>query len=150
MEKRSRAIIACLCFVLFCVAGVAHVEARSSEDFIALQQRWAEARKARDVAFLEKFYAKDFSVGRIDGGEATREEDIAMFSSGDLHPAVIEDTQMKVIVFGKGALVTGLEHLEGSYRGNTGQFDLRFANTYVQRDERWQLLRHQTTPIGKK
>lgn len=149
MEKRSRAI-ALLCFALFCIAGVIHVEARSPEDFIVLQQRWAEARKARDVAFLERFYAKEFTVGNMDGSESSREQDIAMFSTGDLHPAVIADTQMKVIVFGKGALVTGLEHLEGSYKGHTGQFDLRFANTYVLRDGRWQLLRHQATPVPNK
>jgi len=46
--------------------------------------------------------------------------------------------------------VTGTEHLEGTYKGYAGQFDLRFANFYIMRDGRWQLVRHQATPMRKK
>jgi ketosteroid isomerase-like protein len=73
-----------------------------------------------------------------------------MFSSGDLKPAVITDDQMKVNIYGPAALVTGTEHLEGTYKGRSGKFDLRFANVYVFRDGRWQMVRHQATPIAAK
>jgi hypothetical protein len=57
---------------------------------------------------------------------------------------------MTVHVYDKAALVTGTEHLEGTYRGFAGKFDLRFANTFIYRDGRWQLVRHQATPIASK
>jgi ketosteroid isomerase-like protein len=118
--------------------------------FLKLQADWAEARKKGDMAFLERFYAKEFTVGNMNGAEATRAQDLGMFSSGDLKPSVITDDEMKVNVYGQAALVTGVEHLEGSYKGHTGSFDLRFANVYVYRDQRWQLVRHQATPIVKR
>jgi ketosteroid isomerase-like protein len=114
--------------------------------FVALQNQWAEARKNQDVAFLEKFYAAEFMVGNMNGAESTRAQDIGMFSSGDMKPAVITDSDIKV-QYGDAALVTGTEHLEGSYKGQAGQFDLRFANVYVYRDGRWQMVRHQATQI---
>ncbi len=119
------------------------------QTFLSLQQQWAEARKKADLHFLDQFYAREFTVGVMNGGESTREQDLAMFSSGDLKPSVIEDKEMHVYLFGETAMVTGLEHLEGSYRGHTGQFDLRFTNVFVYRDGRWQIVRHQAAQIHK-
>ena len=97
--------------------------------------------------FLERLYAKEFSVGVMSGGESSRAQDLAMFSSGDLKPTVIEDKDMHVYLYGQTAMVTGVEHLEGSYMGHTGQFDLRFNNVYVYREGRWQMVRHQAAQI---
>ena len=51
---------------------------------ILLQHDWAEARKKSDLAFLENFYASEFTVGNMNGFESSRVEDLAMFSSGDI------------------------------------------------------------------
>lgn len=128
-------------------APAAMAQAATDATFIKLQHDWAEARKSADIAFLDHFYAAEFTVGDMSGREASRAEDIARFASGDLKPAVITDDQIKVDLLGTAALVTGVEHLEGTYKGHAGQFDLRFANTYVLRDGRWQLVRHQATQI---
>jgi ketosteroid isomerase-like protein len=142
-------LVGCLGFV---TAHPSHAGATSVDEqtFIKLQHDWAEGRKKGDVAFLEKFYAKEFTVGDMNGAESSREQDLAMFSSGDMKPAVITDDEMKVNVYGKAAMVTGVEHLEGSYKGHAGRFDLRFTNLFVYRDHRWQLVRHQSTPMNKK
>jgi ketosteroid isomerase-like protein len=73
--------------------------------------------------------------------------DLARFSSGDLKHSVIEDKDTHVYVYGETAMVTGLEHLEGSYKGHAGRFDLRFTNVFVHPDGRWQIVRHQAAQI---
>ena len=146
-----------LCLTVVCVGLVAgaagHAQAvdHREQELIALQQRWAEARKSADLSFLESFYAAEFTVGNMDGTESSRAKDLSMFASGDLKPSVISDDQMVVHLYGQAALVTGVEHLEGCYRGHSGGFDLRFANMFVYREGRWQLVRHQATamPGGK-
>jgi ketosteroid isomerase-like protein len=149
MSKRNVLASVAIGFFIF---GVTVADAQTSVDatLLKLQHDWAEARKSRDVSFLERFYAAEFTVGNMNGSESTRIEDIAMFASGDLKPSVIRDDGLKVNLLGGAALVTGTEHLEGTYKGHAGQFDLRFANTYVLRDGRWQLVRHQATPISPK
>ena len=135
----------------FLAALPSHAQSNADDNtFIKLQHDWAEARKHADLAFLESFYAKEFTVGNMDGSESSRAKDLSMFSSGDLKPSVITDDEMQVHIYGQAALVTGVEHLEGSYKGHTGKFDLRFANTFVYRDGHWQLARHQATPIVTK
>lgn len=125
----------------------AQTPAATDQTFIQLQHDWAEARKHADMPFLERFYAREFTVGLMDGGESSRAQDLAMFSSGDLKPAVITDDAMRVNLYGDTAMVTGLEHLDGSYKGHTGSFDLRFTNVFVFRDGRWQMVRHQAAQI---
>ena len=122
----------------------------NEQTFLKLQHDWAEARKNADMRFLENFYAKEFTVGSMTGGESTRAQDLAMFSSGDLKPAVIEDSEMHVSIYGETAMVTGLEHLEGTYRGHSGRFDLRFTNVFVYRDGQWRIVRHQAAQIQKR
>jgi ketosteroid isomerase-like protein len=60
---------------------------------------------------------------------------------------VIEDKDMHVFIYGDTAMVTGLEHLEGTYKGHSGKFDLRFTNLFVHRDGRWQIVRHRAAQI---
>jgi len=124
--------------------------AADEKTFTLLQHDWAEARKKSDMAFLENFYASEFTVGNMNGSESSRADDLAMFSSGDMKPALITDDEMKVTIYGQAAMVTGIEHVEGTYKGHAGQFDLRFTNVFVNRDHRWQLVRHQSTPISKR
>jgi ketosteroid isomerase-like protein len=121
----------------------------NEKTFIMLQHDWAEARKKNDVAFLENFYGHEFTVGNMNGHESSRAEDLAMFSSGDMKATVVADSEMRVNVYDQTAVVTGIEHVEGTYKGHPGNFDLRFTNVFVNRDHRWQLVRHQSTPISK-
>ena len=134
------------------MAASLHAQTSPADEatFRKLQSDWAEARKNQDVPFLERFYATEFTVGDMNGAESTREQDINMFRSKILKPAVITDTETVIHRYGEAALVTGVEHLEGTYAGHAGAFDLRFANTYVFRDGRWQLVRHQATPVAKR
>ena len=137
--------------VLLCMATMGHAQpAGDTATFVQLQSQWAEARKHADIAFLEKFYAKEFTVGNRNGSESSREQYLGMFSSGDMKPVVITDDEVKVYRYGDTALVTGTEHLEGSYKGHPGRVDLRFANVYVHRDGRWQMVRHQATEIRRR
>ena len=131
-------------------ATPAHAQAPKANEgtFLKLQHDWAEARKNADMEFLESFYATEFTVGVMDGGESSRASDLLMFSSGDLKPSSIVDEQMKVHVYDNAALVTGVEHLAGTYKGHGGKFDLRFANMFIYRNGRWQIVRHQATPIA--
>jgi ketosteroid isomerase-like protein len=151
VKKSLSAPVGCLAIIILLLtlrAQPALAATRADEQtFITLQRDWAKARKNADMQFLDRFYAREFTVGVMNGAESSRAQDLAMFSSGDLKPSVIEDKDMHVYIYGETAMVTGLEHLEDSYKGRTGQFDHRFTNVFVYRDDRWQMVRHQAAQI---
>jgi ketosteroid isomerase-like protein len=116
---------------------------------IKLQNEWATARIKGDVAFLERLYAKEFRITAMDGSVVDRARDIDVFASGEMKPQAINDEDMKVAVYGETAIVTGIEDVKGTYKGNYGEFALRFTNVFIRRDGRWQMVTHHSTPVGR-
>jgi phage gp36-like protein len=79
LGKRRLAVVV-LIYALTVSLAIAEPTA-NEQTFLKLQHDWAEARKNADMRFLESFYAKEFTVGLMTGGESTRAQDMAMFSS---------------------------------------------------------------------
>jgi ketosteroid isomerase-like protein len=106
---------------------------------------WAEARVRGDAAFLEGFYAKEVKLTTMNGSVVKRAAHIAASSSKANLPEAIKDEDLSVSVYPDTAVMTGLEHIRGTYGGRTTEFAFRFTNVLVQRDGRWQLVAHQAT-----
>lgn len=123
---------------------------QTTQELIQLQNEWATARIKGDVGFLEKLYANEFRITAMNGSVVDRNADIAVFASRDMKPELIEDDDMLVSRYGEVAMVTGREHVKGTYKGNPGDFMLRFTNVFVRRDGRWQMLTHHSTEVRKK
>ncbi len=141
--------------VTIVVAGIAmamsaSATAKSTEaDLIAVHRAWAEARLRSDTAFLKRFYAEELRIQSMDGGVVSRAQDITAFRDRHILPNLIEDLEMRVLDYGKVAVVTGVEHVRGTAYGHPGEFYLRFTNVLVRRDGRWQLVLHQSTDTKK-
>jgi hypothetical protein len=58
----------------------------------------------------------------------------------------IKDIEVRVLA-ADVALVNGLVHLRGNLAGKDIELDLRYVDTYVMRDARWQLLAWQSTRV---
>lgn len=69
------------------------VSAQTSEsvrqEITEAEDAWRKARIAGDVAFLERFYAKEGRIQGLDGKVQTRASDIALFASGKIKPKFI-------------------------------------------------------------
>lgn len=120
--------------------------ADAEREIIQLEDQWREARVKGDTGFLERFYAPELKLQTADGRVVDRNEDIALFASGDIKPEFITHHDLKVRVSEGTAIVTGLDHLKGTYKGNPGEMWLRFTDVLVRRGDAWQLVAHQSTP----
>jgi ketosteroid isomerase-like protein len=85
----------------------------------------------------------------MSGGVTSRHEDIALFRNREKKPELIDPSDMKVRVDGDTAVVTGLDHMKGSYKGHSGELWLRFTDVLVRRGTSWQLVIQQATPAAK-
>jgi ketosteroid isomerase-like protein len=139
--------------------GCAHQSASRHFDdtenvLLALHEQWAAARVNGDIAFLERFYGRELRLQRADGSIVQRNDDIELFNragksdSEVVKPEYIRHVDMKVTRYGETAVVTGVENLKGTYKGRPGEMALRFTNTLVRRDGRWQLVAHQSTRVA--
>jgi ketosteroid isomerase-like protein len=144
--------------VICVTSGCAHQGASRHVDntetvLLALHEQWATARVDGDVAFLERFYGQELRLQQADGGIVQRNDDIELFNragksdSEVVKPEYIRHVDMRVTLYGETAVVTGIENLKGTYKGRPGEMALRFSNTLVRRDGRWQLVAHQSTRV---
>ena len=115
-------------------------------EIVRLEDAWRQARIDGDVAFLERFYAPEMRVQGMDGKVQSRTEDIALFAKRIIRPQTIAHGPLEVTVYDRAAVVTGLDHIVGTYAGRQGDLWLRFTDVLVKRNGRWQLIVQQATP----
>jgi ketosteroid isomerase-like protein len=122
----------------------------SEQEILRLEQAWRDARVARDTAFLQSFYAKELRIQGANGVVIGREQDIAGFASGAIRPEFIRAEEMHVTLYGDVAVVTGRDHLKGTYGRTEGEGCVRFMHILAHRDGRWQLVASQGTWVQGK
>ena len=133
------------CMLIACARPSTPRRVDAREEIIRIEESWRKARINGNVAFLDSLYAKEFRVQGTNGKVISRAEDIAGFLSGDIRPELITAEEMQVALYGDVAVVTGLDHLKGNYKGHVGEGRVRFMDVFVHRDGRWQLVAIQGT-----
>jgi len=124
--------------------------ADQQQELTRLEEQWRTARINGDVGFLESLYAPELKLTGTDGSIIDRDADIAGFRSGAIKPDSIEREDMRILVYGDAAIVTGRDNLSGRYNGAVGSGSVRFTHIYIRRQGRWQLVASQGTWLQRK
>ena len=114
-----------------------------------LEQDWNDAILRKDRTWFEKNYAKDFtSISSTSAKVMSREEDIADAVDGRGTLEVVETTGMNIRIDGNYAIVTGTFRTKGrDEKGAAFNRKIRYTDTWIKRDGRWQAWSSQGTPI---
>ncbi|QDE39003.1 nuclear transport factor 2 family protein [Luteibacter pinisoli] len=122
----------------------------AEQEVTRLEDAWRTARIHGDTAFLERVYARDLEIGTMDGNAVPRDQDIALFASGDIKPKFIDHGPLRIQVSGDTAVVSGVDHLGGTYKGHYGEMSIRFTNVWLRHAGQWQLIASQNTRVQEK
>lgn len=114
-----------------------------------LEQDWNNAVWKKDRAWFEKNYAADFtSISSSTAKVMNRAEDIADTVDDKGTYDLVETTGMNIRMDGNYAIVTGTFRLKGKdAKGAAFDRKLRYTDTWIKRDGRWQAWSSQGTPI---
>jgi ketosteroid isomerase-like protein len=134
--------------VILVVAGLAaHVAGQRSgatedEKLLAeLQQTLAKAWVGGDRAAVERIIAVDWRSTGPDGRMTNRADVLADVFEARVHRILrVDIDDVHVRVFGDAAVVTGRTHGVGEARGSAYDVVIRFTDTFVRRDGRWQAV----------
>jgi ketosteroid isomerase-like protein len=110
---------------------------------------WIDAVKTRNFDWFEKNYASDFTeVSFVTGAVNNRQQAIDGMRSDKTVFDVMEVSDLRIRVDGNTAIVIGLGYGRGKM-GDGKPFDikLRFTDTYIKRDGRWQAWASSATMI---
>lgn len=114
-----------------------------------MESDWNEAARKRDTAWFERNFADDATeISSRTGAIANKSQAIASMRTDRSVLESLELTETSVRVDGSMAVVTGVNRVRG--RDEQGRpFDrrIRFTDTFVKRDGRWQVWATQGTTI---
>ena len=114
-----------------------------------MERDWNNAIVKRDFAWFERNYAADVSeVDNRTGAISDKIKAMAMMKADKSAVESAELSEMDIRIEGGTAIVTGVNRLKGHDEKNQ-PFDIRvrFTDTFVKRDGRWQVWATQGTRI---
>ena len=114
-----------------------------------LEQDWNEAIWKKDRSWFEKNYAADFtSISSTTAKVMSRAEDIADTVDDKGTNDLVETTGMNIRIDGNYAVITGTFRVAGKdAKGMAFDRKIRYTDTWIRRDGRWQAWSSQGTPI---
>lgn len=139
-------------YALALVALASTAEARdrpaAEREILAASAAFDRAQLTHDRAALDRFLAKDFKFVRGSGKFTGRDEFIAGFTDPNVtfEPFVITN-RMFVPLGGEAGIVGGEGVIRGRDHGAPFEEHFRYADTFQWRDDRWQVVYVQVTPI---
>jgi ketosteroid isomerase-like protein len=131
------------------VVGNAGHPLTDAQVLLYIENEWNEAIRKNDIAWFERNFTDDATdVSSRTGALQTRAEAIASMKTDKTVRESIELSEPSVRVDGNVAIVTGVNRIRG--RDDQGKpFDrrVRFTDTFIKRDGRWQVWSTQGTTI---
>jgi ketosteroid isomerase-like protein len=144
MSKRLKAPILLL---LACTALVVLAENRSgnAEEIVSFEKARLAAFAQADKATFDRMMADDATLTHSSGGVSSKAD-----LMGVMRPSTPENPlpaltieEPKVRLYGDAAVLTGI--LVETAKDGRRELVLRFTNTYVRKDARWQMVAGQLT-----
>ena len=140
---------ACLFFAT-CLAMLSFAEQKpdNATKITALESKWAEAYKQRDVATMSSLLAEDFIITVEDGSTYGKTGYIAHSADANTQVEVAEMIELKVRLRGNVAIVTGAYHEKGKTKGKPYEYNDRLTDTWINSDGKWVVLAsHYSIPV---
>jgi ketosteroid isomerase-like protein len=122
----------------------------SEKEVRKLEREWLDAYEQHDAAAMDRIVADDFKLTQSGGGTQTKADILAALkaagnSGGPTAKFSTEDVQSRVE--GDTVLLSGRVMQRMEHDGQTRTMELRYIDTYVKRQGRWQVVASQLTRI---
>ena len=130
-----------VCF-LCCLPTLLSAQQKSpeGEKILALEKKWTESYKQRDVAILSSLLAEDFIITIEDGSTYGKTGYISHSADSSVHVDVAELSELKVRLHGDTAVVTGAYHETGESKGKRYEYRDRLTDVWIKSSGKWQVV----------
>ena len=141
------------CFLA--VAGVVPASAsqpppvRSDQEIIIeLEQGWNDAFYRKDVDFIERLLADEFTATYDDGSRGDKARELALTAEFDQQVVSAIQDDFTVRVYRDTAVVWFTLRLVGIRQGQRAEVTFRYTDLWVLRDGRWQCVSTHSTKVN--
>ena len=141
-----KAIAGFLC--LLPVLSFAQQKSAEGEKVLALEKKWTESYKHREISILASLLADDFVITVEDGNTYGKEGYISHSADSSVHVETAELSELKVRMHGNVAVVTGAYHERGESKGKRYEYRDRLTDVWMKVGGTWQVISsHYSVPL---
>jgi hypothetical protein len=138
----------------FTVAAIAQAPSQpkggsTEQELIKLEKGWNDANLKRDVAFLGRILADDFTMGEFDGTVTTKAQLLGYIKSGEYTVTSAAYTSIKARVYGDAAVVIGRTVEKSQFKGVDSSGEYLWTDTWVKIEGRWQCVANHGSKVVK-
>jgi len=111
------------------------------------EQKRSQALLNGDVAALDALYADEFFYNQASGNSVAKSAYLPQFASGDIKVRKLVREGAKVRVYGDTAVVTAMQHIDVTLKGEDRTVHLRYLHVWVKTGGAWKLVARQATNL---
>lgn len=112
-----------------------------------LEQQRSQAIVAGDIGSLDALYANEFFYNRAGGDSLSKAAYFAFLGSGDVKVRRAAREEVTIRVYGDTAVVTGIQHIDVTLKGQDTKLNLRYLHVWVNGPGGWKLVARQATNL---
>jgi ketosteroid isomerase-like protein len=142
-------LLSCV-LVASAVTGASALQRVESDQdvLIKLERGWNEAFYRKDVAFIEKLLAEEFTATYDDGRIGDKATELGLVSAFDQNVQSATPDEFAVRIYRDTAVVWFTLRLVGIKDGQRSEMALRYTDVWIIRDGRWQCVSSQSTRVA--
>lgn len=141
MHQLARLILFWFCFLPLLAAQTKQPQPASEKaKILALEAKWTDAYKLRQIDILSSLLAEDFVITVEDGSTYGKSGYITHSADTSVHVDFAEQSSLKVRMHGNTAVVTGAYHEKGSSKGKSYEYHDRFTDVWMKINGKWQVI----------
>jgi ketosteroid isomerase-like protein len=145
-QQVPKLIISFLC----CLTLLSAAQQTSPEEarILALEKKWTESYKLRDIGILASLLAENFVITVEDGSTFGKAGYISHSADSSVRVDVAELSDLRVRMHGNTAVVTGAYHETGDSKGKHYEYRDRLTDVWMKMDGKWRVIAsHYSVPL---
>ena len=120
------------------------------DELLNLEKEFTAAIVKNDPEAIGRFVTDDWIIINADGGIIDRERFLGVIKSGALTHEMMESDDIRVRVYGDGAVVTALTRTKGKFMEQEFSTQERTTDVFVKLEGRWRCVLSQLTRFTKR
>src|SRR5690349_18959131 len=148
MSNRRILILSLICCLP--LASVAQQASPEIQKVLALEQRWTDAYRVRNIQVMTSMLHDDFVITVEDGNVYGKVGYMSHTMDTATQVELADESNLKVHMHGNVAVVTGAYHEVGSSQGKRYEYHDRLTDVWMKNGSEWQLIAAQySVPLPK-
>jgi ketosteroid isomerase-like protein len=114
-----------------------------AEKILALEKKWTDAYRQRNISLMTSMLAEDFVITVEDGRVFGKMGYMAHTADSSVQVDLAEQSDLRVHMHGNVAVVTGVYHEVGNSKGKRYEYRDRSTDVWMKTDGQWKLIASQ-------